>query len=56
VLEDGLLEALNHGVYQGYLQTSGMPDDSVVGREEWTAQIRRIHDQSQQALKDLGML
>lgn len=55
-LEDGLLAAMNHGVYQGYIQSSGMPANSVVGREEWTAQIRRIHDQSQQALKDLGML
>jgi hypothetical protein len=33
-----------------------MPASSVVGRDEWTAQIRRIHDQSQAALKDLGML
>jgi tripartite-type tricarboxylate transporter receptor subunit TctC len=56
VLEDGLLAAMNHGVYQGYIQTSGMPANSVVGRDEWTAQIRRIHDQSQEALKDLGML
>jgi tripartite-type tricarboxylate transporter receptor subunit TctC len=56
VLEEGLLEAMNHGVYQSYIQSSGMPDDSVVGREEWTAQIRQIHDQSQAALKDLGML
>jgi tripartite-type tricarboxylate transporter receptor subunit TctC len=56
VLEDGLLAAMNHGVYQGYIQTSGMPASSVVGRDEWTAQIRRIHDQSQAALKDLGML
>jgi putative tricarboxylic transport membrane protein len=56
VLEEGLLEAMHHGVYQGYIQGSGMPDNSVAGREEWTAQIRRIHDESQAALKDLGML
>jgi putative tricarboxylic transport membrane protein len=56
VLEEGLLEAMHHGVYQGYIQTSGMPDNSVAGREEWTAQIRKIHDESQAALKDLGML
>jgi len=55
-LEDGLLAAMNHGVYQGYISTSGMPGNSVAGRDEWTAQIRRIHDQSQEALKDLGML
>jgi putative tricarboxylic transport membrane protein len=56
VLEEGLLKAMHHGVYQGYIQSSGMPANSVVGREEWTAQIRRIYDQSQAALKDLGML
>jgi putative tricarboxylic transport membrane protein len=55
-LEESLVKAMNHGVYQGYLQTSGMPGNSVAGREEWTAQIRRIHDDSQAALKDLGML
>jgi len=55
-LEESLVKAMNHGVYQGYLQTSGMPANSVAGRDEWTAQIRRIHDDSQAALKDLGML
>jgi len=56
VLEESLVKAMNHGVYQGYISSSGMPGNSVVGRDEWTAQIRRIHDQSQTALKDLGML
>ena len=56
VLEQGLVDAMNHGVYQNYIEGSGMPDDSVAGRDEWTAQIRQIHDQSQAALKDLGML
>lgn len=56
VLEDGLLAAMHHGVYQGYIQTSGMPANSVAGRDEWTAQIRKIYDDSQSALKDLGML
>lgn len=56
ILEEGLLEAMNHSVYQNYIQGSGMPKNSVAGREEWTAQIRRIYEQSQSALKDLGML
>jgi putative tricarboxylic transport membrane protein len=56
VLEEALLKAMNHSVYQNYISTSGMPKSSVVGREEWTAQIRNIYDQSQSALKDLGML
>jgi putative tricarboxylic transport membrane protein len=56
VLEEGLLAARNHPVYQNYIEGSGMPKNSVVGREEWTAQIRRLYDESQGALKDLGML
>jgi putative tricarboxylic transport membrane protein len=56
ILEDGLLEAMNHSIYQNYIESSGMPKSSVVGREEWTAQIRSIYDESQSALKDLGML
>jgi len=56
VLEEGLLAAMNHPVYQNYIKGSGMPANSVVGREEWTAQIRRLYDESQSALKDLGML
>jgi tripartite-type tricarboxylate transporter receptor subunit TctC len=55
-LEEGLLEAMEHSVYQSYIEGSGMPSSSVVGREEWTAQIRRIHDNSREALQDLGML
>lgn len=55
-LEEGLLEAMNHPVYQNYITTSGMPESSVAGREVWTEQIRSIYDQSQSALKDLGLL
>ena len=55
-LEAGLLEAMNHPIYQNYITTSGMPESSVVGREQWTAQIRGIYERSQSALKDLGML
>jgi hypothetical protein len=33
-----------------------MPASSVAGRGAWTAQIHKIYDDSQSALKDLGML
>ena len=56
ILEEGLLAAMNHPVYQNYIKGSGMPANSVVGREEWTAQIRRLYDESQSALKDLGII
>lgn len=56
VLSEGLVKAMEHSVYQGYLANGGMPDDSVIGQEEWTAEIRRIHDDSVGALKDLGLI
>ena len=55
-LEEGLVAAMNHPVYQNYLEGSGMPENSVVGREEWTAQIRELYEESRSALEDLGML
>jgi len=56
ILSKGLVKAMNHSVYQGYLKNGGMPADSVIGHEEWTAEIRRIHDDSVGALTDLGLL
>jgi len=56
ILEAGLIEAMNHSVYQAYLTAGGMASDSVVGREEWTAQIHEIHEESATALKEIGVL
>ncbi len=55
-LEEALMKAMKHSVYQGYLSSAGMPGASVAGREEWTAQIRQIFDDSRTALTELGML
>lgn len=55
-LEEGMVKAMKHSVYQNYLTTSGMPLSSVAGREVWNKQIRRIHDESTTALTELGML
>ena len=56
ILSDGLVKAMKHSVYQGYLSNGGMPADSVIGHDDWTAEIRRIHDNSVGALTDLGLL
>ena len=55
-LEEGLVEAMEHSVYQTYLASGGMPKSSVVGSDKWTAQIRQIYEDSTTALKELGML
>ena len=56
VLSKGLVKAMNHSIYQGYLSNGGMPADSVIGHEAWTKEIRRLHDDSVGALTDLGLL
>lgn len=55
-MSEKLVKAMNHGVYQGYLATGGMAGSSVVGADEWTAHIRKIHEESRTALEELGML
>jgi tripartite-type tricarboxylate transporter receptor subunit TctC len=56
VLEEGLVEAMQHPVYQTYLESGGMPASSVVGAEKWNAHIDRMYVESESALKDLGLL
>lgn len=55
-LEEGMVASMNEPVYQSYLASGGMPANSVLGSEAWTAEIRRIHDESRTALEELGML
>jgi tripartite-type tricarboxylate transporter receptor subunit TctC len=55
-LEKGTLKAMNHKVYQGYLETAGLTPDSIVGSKEWNAQIQQLYKDGIEALKDFGML
>ena len=55
-LESGLVDAMNHSVYQTYLASGGMSGASVVGQDEWNAHIERIFVESQTALKELGLI
>jgi hypothetical protein len=55
-LEEGMIKAMKHPVYQAYLSQGGMPATSVAGREEWTQMIRQIYDESKIALTELGIL
>ncbi len=56
VLEEGLLEAMQHSVYQTYLTSGGMTSKSVVGMDAWNAHIDRIYTESETALKELGLI
>ncbi|MEM9781134.1 MAG: tripartite tricarboxylate transporter substrate binding protein [Pseudomonadota bacterium] len=55
-LSDGLVAAMEHSVYQGYLANGGMAGDSVVGIDGWNAHIDRLAVESETALKELGLL
>ena len=56
VLSDGLVKAMGHSVYQGYLANGGMPSASVVGQDGWNEHIARIFSESETALKELGLI
>lgn len=56
VLENGLVKAMKHSVYQAYLASGGMTGSSVVGKDAWNAHIERIYVESETALKELGLI
>jgi tripartite-type tricarboxylate transporter receptor subunit TctC len=56
VLEEGLVEAMSHSVYQTYLASGGMSASSVVGQDGWNAHIERIFIESETALRELGLI
>lgn len=56
MLEAKLVKAMNHSVYMAYLGTAGLDADSIIGAEEWNAQIQKLYIDGVDALKDLGML
>jgi tripartite-type tricarboxylate transporter receptor subunit TctC len=55
ILETGLVKAMNGKFYQDYLKSSGQAPKSVVGREEWQAQIDEFIRNGQEALASLGV-
>ena len=55
-IEDSLLKSMNHGVYQGFLDSVGLDSTSVVGSEEWGSQITTMVTDMESALKELGFI
>lgn len=56
ILEEAMLKAMKHDVYQNYLSGSGLDAESVAGSEVWDAQIRRMYSDARKALEELGMV
>ena len=55
-IEESLLKAMNHTVYQGFLGSVGLDSTSVVGSEEWGSQLSTMVTDMEAALKELGFI
>ncbi|MGI9347427.1 MAG: Bug family tripartite tricarboxylate transporter substrate binding protein [Gammaproteobacteria bacterium] len=56
ILEEGMIKAMKHGVYQNYLSGSGLDADSIAGAAVWDKQIRGMYKNARRALEELGMV
>lgn len=55
-LEDALLNAMNHTVYQGFLTSVGLDSTSVAGSDVWGDQLASMQGDMDAALRDLGFI
>ena len=55
-IETALLKAMNHSIYQGFLESVGLDSTSVVGSDEWGDQITTMVTDMESALKELGFI
>ncbi|HEX6143868.1 MAG TPA: tripartite tricarboxylate transporter substrate binding protein, partial [Geminicoccaceae bacterium] len=55
-LREILLEATQTEEYKEFLKTNGMTADAAAGHEEWAKQMKRIYEDGQEVLSELGML
>ncbi|MET1414739.1 tripartite tricarboxylate transporter substrate binding protein [Roseibium sp. HPY-6] len=55
-LEESLLKAMNHTVYQGFLTSVGLDADSVADAETWGNQLTSMQTDMDAALRELGFI
>jgi tripartite-type tricarboxylate transporter receptor subunit TctC len=55
-IEDSLLKAMNHGVYQGFLTSVGLDSTSVAGSDVWGNQLQTMVTDMKDALTELGFI
>ncbi|NIZ61688.1 transporter [Sedimentitalea sp. CY04] len=55
-IEAALMKSMQHGVYQGFLESVGLDATSVAGSEEWGNQITTMVTDMESALKELGFI
>lgn len=54
-LEGAMIKAMNHAVYQGFLDSVGLDSTSVAGADDWSAQIQKMIDDMTPAIKAMGL-
>ncbi len=55
-LEEALLNAMNHTVYQGFLTSVGLDPTSVAGADVWGNQLTSMQADMDAALRELGFI
>lgn len=55
-LEEALLNAMNHTVYQGFLTSVGLDSTSVAGADVWGGQLASMQADMDAALRELGFI
>ena len=55
-LEDGMMKAMSHSVYQAYLVSSGLDKTSVLGAEAWGKQMKQLIADLVPAAKEMGLV
>ena len=54
-IEEAMVKAMNHAVYQGYLTSVGLDASSVAGATEWGEQIKKMIEDMKPAIKAMGL-
>ena len=55
-IEESLLKAMNHTVYQGFLTSVGLDSTSVAGSDVWGGQLTSMQADMDAALRELGFI
>ncbi len=55
-LTGGLLKAMDHSIYQAYLEASGLDRTSVLGADEWGGQMKQLLSDLVPAAKEMGLV
>ncbi len=55
-LEAAMLKAMDHGIYQAYLQSPGLDKSSILPSDAWGAQMKQLMTDLVPAAKEMGLV